>query len=122
MIQLLLEARAKKCTKFRWFFGVWENLEICFQDLLILRGCRFFLLLQNSFQIFKNISPLKIKALYGVSFKIKVSNYYLKVSKSRKQNTKFAHTPKNQRNFVHFFALVSKSGSIKKIKALYGVR
>ena len=46
----------------------------------------------------------------------------LKVSKSRKQNTKFSHNPKNQQNFVHFFALVSKSGSIKKIKALYGVR
>ena len=26
----------------------------------------------------------------------------LKVSKFRKQNTKFSHPPKNQRNFVHF--------------------
>ena len=43
----------------------------------------------------------------------------LKVSKSRKQNTKFAHTPKNQQNFVHFFALISKSGWIKKTKPLY---
>ena len=41
----------------------------------------------------------------------------LKVSKSRKQNTKFSHTPKNQRNIVHFFALASKSGCIKKIKS-----
>ena len=34
MIQPLLEARAKKCTKFRWFFGVWENLIFCFRNLL----------------------------------------------------------------------------------------
>ena len=34
MIQPLLEARAKKCTKFRGFFGVWENLVFCFRDLL----------------------------------------------------------------------------------------
>ena len=27
----------------------------------------------------------------------------IKVSKSRKQNTKISHTPKNQQNFVHFF-------------------
>ena len=40
----------------------------------------------------------------------------LKVSKSRKQNTKFAHTPNNQRKFVHFFALASIIGSIKKNK------
>ena len=38
----------------------------------------------------------------------------LKISKSQKQNTKISNTPKNQRNFVHFFALVSKSGSLKK--------
>jgi hypothetical protein len=42
----------------------------------------------------------------------------LKVSKSRKQNTKFSHTPKNQRNFVHFFALASKKWLKQKIKAL----
>ena len=29
--------------------------------------------------------------------------YLIKFSKSRKQNTKFSHTPKNQQNFVHFF-------------------
>ena len=34
LIQPLLEARAKECTKFRWFFGVWENLVFCFRDLL----------------------------------------------------------------------------------------
>ena len=34
MIQSLLEARAKKCTKFCWFFGLWENLVFCFRDLL----------------------------------------------------------------------------------------
>ena len=42
----------------------------------------------------------------------------LKVSKSQKQNTKFAHTPKNQRNFVHFFALASKKWLKQKIKAI----
>ena len=31
----------------------------------------------------------------------------LKVSKCRKQNTKFSHPPKKQRNFVHFFSLSS---------------
>ena len=41
----------------------------------------------------------------------------LKVSKYRKQNIKFSHPPKNQQNFVHFFALASKSGWIKKLKA-----
>ena len=44
---------------------------------------------------------------------------YLKVSKCQKQTSKFSHPPKNQRNFVHFFALVSKSGQIEKLKALY---
>ena len=34
MIESLLEARAKKCTKFRWFFGVWANMVFCFRDLL----------------------------------------------------------------------------------------
>jgi hypothetical protein len=29
------------------------------------------------------------------------------------------HTPKNQRNFSHFFALASKKWSNKKIKPLY---
>ena len=31
-----LEARAKKCENFHWFFGVWEDQIICFRDLLIL--------------------------------------------------------------------------------------
>ena len=54
----------------------------------------------------------------------KLMNYVhtLKVSKYRKQNTKFSHPPKNQRNFVHFFASASKSGWIKKLKALYRVK
>ena len=47
---------------------------------------------------------------------LKVSKCSLKVSKSQKQNTKFSHTPKNQQNFVHSFALASKSGWIKKKK------
>ena len=43
---------------------------------------------------------------------------YLKVSKSQKQNIKFSHTPKNQRNFVHFFSQASKKWLKQKIKAL----
>ena len=42
----------------------------------------------------------------------------LKVSKSRKQNTKFSHTPKNQQNFVDFLALASKKWLKQKIKAI----
>ena len=42
----------------------------------------------------------------------------VKVSKYRKQNTKFYHPPKNQRNFVHFFALASKKWLKQKIKAV----
>ena len=34
-------------------------------------------------------------------------NFKLKVSKHRKQNTKFYHSLKNQRNFAHFFALAT---------------
>ena len=30
-IQPLLEARAKQCTKFYWFFGVWENFAFAFE-------------------------------------------------------------------------------------------
>ena len=33
MIWPLLEAWAKKCEKFCWFFGVWEDKIICFRDL-----------------------------------------------------------------------------------------
>ena len=33
-----LEARAKKCTKFCWFFGGWENLVFCFWYLLTFRN------------------------------------------------------------------------------------
>jgi hypothetical protein len=39
-----------------------------------------------------------------------LADQFLTASKSQKQNTKFSHTPKNQQNFVHFFALASKSG------------
>ena len=42
----------------------------------------------------------------------------LKVSKFRKQNTKFSHPQKNQRNFVDFFALDSKKWLKQKIKAI----
>ena len=37
--------------------------------------------------------------------------------KSWKQNIKFNHTPKNQQNFVHFFALASKKWLEQKINA-----
>ena len=43
-----------------------------------------------------------------LSFLSSLAQYSLKVSKSRKQNTKLSHTPKNQRNFSHFSALASK--------------
>ena len=69
--------------------------------------------------------PDKVTGLWAFEGQIPYQKFQgppIKVSKSRKQNTKISNTPKNQRNFVHFFALVSKSGSIKKIKALYGVR
>ena len=42
----------------------------------------------------------------------------LEVIKSQKQNTKISHSPKNQRNFVHFFALASKKLLKQKIVAL----
>ena len=38
----------------------------------------------------------------------------LKVSTSQKDFLDSPHTPENQQNFVHFFALASKSGQIKK--------
>ena len=47
-----------------------------------------------------------------------VAGSLLKFSKSRKQITKFSHTPKNQRNFVHFFDLAYKKWLKQKIKAL----
>ena len=49
---------------------------------------------------------------------LKIANLHLKVNKSQKQNNKFSHTPKNQRNFVHFFALASKKWLKPKIIAL----
>ena len=39
------------------------------------------------------------------------NTYVLKVSKYRKQNTKFSHPPKNQQNLVHFIALAFKNWS-----------
>ena len=38
------------------------------------------------------------------------------VSKSQKEILDFPHAPKNQQDFVHFFALVSRMGEIKEIK------
>ena len=42
---------------------------------------------------------------------------YKTVSKFQKQNTKFFHIPKNQRNSVHIFALASKMWMKPKIIA-----
>ena len=42
----------------------------------------------------------------------------LKVSKYKRQNTKFSHPPKNQRIFVHFFALASKKWLKQKLRRL----
>ena len=42
----------------------------------------------------------------------------LKDSEYRKQNTKISHTPTNQRNFLHFFALASKKQLKQNIKVL----
>ena len=50
-------------------------------------------------------------------FSKRLIGWDLKVSKNRKQNTNFYHPPKNQRNFVHFFALASKKWLKQKIKA-----
>ena len=52
-----------------------------------------------------------VKSRYKISYSIndRLSTVlFVKVSKSRKQNTKFSNTPKNQQNFVHFFPLASK--------------
>ena len=63
---------------------------------------------------------MSVKGIY--LFGIKIIAIYLNVSKSWKQNTKISNIPKDQWNFVHFFALAFKSGWIKKIKALYCVK
>ena len=42
LIHPLLEAREKKCTKFRWFLGGWENLVFCFQYLLTFKRYEIF--------------------------------------------------------------------------------
>ena len=75
---------------------------------------------QGSYTNFQGRNPYNIFVVFLVEtitpkrhFEI---NWPLKVSKYRKQNTKFSHPPKNQRNFVHFFAQSSKSGWIKKKK------
>ena len=44
------------------------------------------------------------------------------VSKSQKEILDSPHTPKNQRFFLHFLALASKSGQIKRTRALYYVK
>ena len=73
LIRPLLEARAEKCKKFRWFFGVWEDKSICFWYLLTFKG-KCFDLDNNQFRILKEIKDdhqnakkigdLKIRNLY----------------------------------------------------------
>ena len=42
MIQPLLEAKAKRSTKFRCFFGIWKNLVSCIRYLLTFSMNRFY--------------------------------------------------------------------------------
>ena len=78
-------------------------------------------------QVFHTEIQIKFKNYFIKGYKISLipesrlarhKSYGLNVNKSRKQNTKFAHPPKNQRNFIHFFALAFKKWSKQKIKAL----
>ena len=80
-------------------------------------------LLRQSLFLWKELRPKQSNAGYKPlqcwqtnQFPKKSDSNSLKVSKSRKQIILSFHTPKNQRNFPHFFALASKSGQIKKIK------
>ena len=76
---------------------------------LILRAFCFCILCfftsNGSIRILKRLEENFWKRLFPRFHKndeIKKKKNTLKVSKSRKENTKFSHTPKNQRNFVHF--------------------
>ena len=47
------EDGAKKCTKFRWFFGGWENLVFCFRYLLTFTKYIHFVVLIFFVNLFK---------------------------------------------------------------------
>ena len=47
------------------------------------------------------IAKIYKKSSHHVKTVSNVGIPFLKVSKSRKQNSKFSHTPKHQQNFVH---------------------
>ena len=71
-------------------------------------------------QFLSDYTPVRTLSISGLKSRVLklLFLYELKVSKFRKQNTKFSHPPKNQRNFVHFFALDPKKWLKQKIKAL----
>ena len=75
------------------------------------------ILLQKRLKIL-NVIVFVIKSMHSWILEWIKLAFILKVSKSRKQISKFSHTPKTQRNFVHFFALASKTWLKQKIKAL----
>ena len=74
-------------------------------------------LILSRYVVCKCQKKISMQFLWSVEYWLHFENS-LKVSKSQKQNTKFAHTPKNQQNFVNVFALASKSDSIKKKRSL----
>ena len=106
------------------FFGRIKETIICFRDLLTFNiyPTANFDLIRFWCSIFKQIrtnpGTLFPQKSFGHSYLAYISIVLLKVSKVQKQNNKFSHLPKNQQNFVHFFALVSKSGWNKKLKTL----
>ena len=84
-------------------------------EALLIYGSCLSLLTHNKLISFmmEHFNPI-VFTKYFYDFQLKTS---LKVSKYRKQNTKFSHPPKNKRNFVHFFALASKKWLKQKINA-----
>ena len=85
-------------------------------------GIEIRMLLQNCFHFSTHcdIVLLFMRTLLSLMWRSLLAEIkiLLKVSKSRKQNTKFSHTPKNQGNFVHCFALASKKWLKQKIQHL----
>ena len=100
--------------------GYYMPITRCFQLIIIVKTPLEFLTIyvltsHLNFPVILIKNELKI----NLNHDRKNSVWRFEVSKSQKQNTKFFHPPKNQRNLVHFFAQASKSGWIKKLKALY---
>ena len=100
-------------TKFM-FICVWKSIRQMNDDLL----SRFVLNLVVFLGLFFSLTVPRLNK----PSRNQVIFWALKFSKSQKQNIKFSHTPKQQRNFIHSFALASKSGWIKKVKAFYCVK